>query len=546
MKKTGAQAVHPGYGFLSENTNFAEKVEKAGMAFIGPKSFAIHAMGDKIESKLLAISAKVNVIPGDNEILDSIDQVLKVAEKIGYPVMIKASAGGGGKGMRIAYNKDEAIEGFRLSKQEAKASFGDDRIFVEKFIEEPRHVEIQLIGDSHGNCLYLPERECSIQRRNQKVIEEAPSMAVSREVHAEMGKQAVQLAKAVKYQSAGTVEFLVDKHQNFYFLEMNTRLQVEHPITEWVSGLDLVELMIMVAAGHKLPLTQAQVQCKGWALESRVYAENPLVNYLPSIGTLVKYVEPPGTIADGVRIDTGVCEGSEISMFYDPMISKLVTYGKDRKEAIARMKTALDSYVIRGVDHNICLLRDVIEHDRFVSGKITTAYLNEEYPQGFQGHQLTQAEHRELLSIVAALQTRLNARQDMIGFEAPSSADKALLVRHRALLCPAVSFVPRALRVHVWLGMVVALCFAYMQVGLTSDESSSSVVVSSDGHSALSVEIDGSIIDVIMPSLPAPSSLLRVSVSTQGGARKDIVLQECCKLPDVSCHARCSVSFLHE
>ncbi|POM75206.1 Propionyl coenzyme A carboxylase (Pi-PCC1) [Phytophthora palmivora] len=374
VKATGAQAVHPGYGFLSENKDFCEALEAIGVAFIGPGHEAIQAMGDKIESKQLAMDAGVNTIPGFLGEIDTPEDAVKVAQEIGYPVMIKASAGGGGKGMRVAYNDEEVRMGYRLSKEEAASSFGDDRMFLEKFIEDPRHIEIQLIADSHGNVVPLPERECSIQRRNQKVIEEAPSVLLDPETRMAMGKQAAMLAKKVGYVSAGTVEFLCDKHKNFYFLEMNTRLQVEHPVTELISHVDLVEQMIRVAAGHELPkeLVDGPVKIHGWAMESRVYAEDPLRGFLPSIGRLLQYDEP--VHLPGVRVDSGVNEGSDISMFYDPMISKLITYGKDRPECLERMKTALDNYVIRGPGNNVSFLQDVYRHPRFVSGKITTKF----------------------------------------------------------------------------------------------------------------------------------------------------------------------------
>lgn len=402
VKATGAQAVHPGYGFLSENKDFCEALEEAGVAFIGPGHEAIRAMGDKIESKLIAKEAGVNTIPGFMGVIDTPDEAVRVAREIGYPVMIKASAGGGGKGMRVAYDDDETRMGFRLSKEEAASSFGDDRMFIEKFIEDPRHIEIQLIADSFGNVVPLPERECSIQRRNQKVIEEAPSVLLDDATRLAMGKQASMLAKKVGYVSAGTVEFLCDKNRNFYFLEMNTRLQVEHPVTELISQVDLVEQMIRVAAGHKLPkhLLQGPVPIHGWAMESRVYAEDPLRGFLPSIGRLLKYKEP--VHLPGVRVDSGVSEGSDISMFYDPMISKLVTHGKDRHECLERMKTALDHYVIRGPGNNVSFLQDVYRHPRFVSGKITTKFIAEEYPDGFEGVTLTPSELTEL-TIVGAI-----------------------------------------------------------------------------------------------------------------------------------------------
>ncbi|CAH0521817.1 unnamed protein product [Peronospora belbahrii] len=403
VKATGAQAVHPGYGFLSENKDFCEALEAIGVAFIGPGHEAIQAMGDKIESKQLAMDAGLNTIPGFLGEIDTPDDAVKVAQEIGYPVMIKASAGGGGKGMRVAYNDEEVRMGYRLSKEEAASSFGDDRMFLEKFIEDPRHIEIQLIADSHENIVPLPERECSIQRRNQKVIEEAPSVLLDPETRVAMGKQAAMLARKVGYVSAGTVEFLCDKHKNFYFLEMNTRLQVEHPVTELISRVDLVEQMIRVAAGHKLPkeLLGGPVKIHGWAMESRVYAEDPVRGFLPSIGRLLQYEEP--IHLPGVRVDSGVNEGSEISMFYDPMISKLITYGKDRPECLERMKVALDNYIIRGPGNNVSFLQDVYRHPRFASGKITTKFIEEEYPEGFQGVKLTPPETEDLRVVGAIM-----------------------------------------------------------------------------------------------------------------------------------------------
>jgi propionyl-CoA carboxylase alpha chain len=359
-KATGAQAVHPGYGFLSENSGFAKRVEEEGIIFIGPKHHSIAAMGDKIESKKLAGKAGVNCIPGINDAIETPDKAVEIAQSIGYPVMIKASAGGGGKGLRVAFNDKEAFEGFTSCRNEARNSFGDDRVFIEKFVEEPRHIEIQLVGDSFGNVIYLNERECSIQRRHQKVIEEAPSPFISDATRKAMGEQAVALAKAVNYQSAGTVEFVVGKDQSFYFLEMNTRLQVEHPVTECITGLDLVELMIRVAAGEKLSLTQADVKREGWAIECRINAEDPFRNFLPSTGRLVRFALPAQTMFQanvndwyGVRVDTGVQDGGEIPMFYDSMIAKLIVHGKDRNDAIVKMREALNGFVIRGVSSNI-------------------------------------------------------------------------------------------------------------------------------------------------------------------------------------------------
>lgn len=400
ISTTGAQAVHPGYGFLSENSKFVSKLENAGVAFIGPNAAAMQAMGDKIQSKLIGKKAGVNIIPGFEGVVKDDNDAVRIANDIGYPVMIKASAGGGGKGMRIAWNDDETKEGFRLSSQEASSSFGDDRLLVEKFIDNPRHIEIQVLGDKYGNAVYVNERECSIQRRNQKVIEESPSPFVDPDMRKAMGQQAVALAKEVGYDSAGTVECLVDSRKNFYFLEMNTRLQVEHPITEMVAGVDLVEHMIRVAAGHPLSITQADIPINGWAVECRVYAEDPYKNFgLPSIGRLYKYIEP--THIPNVRCDSGIIEGSEISIYYDSMISKLVTHGNTRNEALDIMNKALDSYVIRGVTYNVSLLRDVLNHPKFRMGDITTKFLPLEYPSGFKGHQLTEHERDELLATTA-------------------------------------------------------------------------------------------------------------------------------------------------
>ncbi|MEM6678649.1 MAG: acetyl/propionyl/methylcrotonyl-CoA carboxylase subunit alpha [Pseudomonadota bacterium] len=393
-RATGAQAVHPGYGFLSENAAFPEALAAAGVAFIGPPKGAIEAMGDKITSKKLAAEAGVSTVPGVMGLIEDADEAVKIAGEIGYPVMIKASAGGGGKGMRIAWNEAEAREGFQSSKNEAKASFGDDRIFIEKFVTTPRHIEIQVLGDSHGNVVYLGERECSIQRRNQKVIEEAPSPFLDAETRRAMGEQSVALAKAVDYASAGTVEFIVDAERNFYFLEMNTRLQVEHPVTELITGIDLVEQMIRVAAGEKLPFAQSDIRLDGWAMESRLYAEDPYRGFLPSIGRLTRYRPPaetaeyrPGTrpTAAVVRNDTGVEEGGEISRFYDPMIAKLCTWGPDRAAAIEGQRQALDAFEVEGIGHNLPFLAAVYDHPRFTSGEISTAFIAEEYPEGFSG-----------------------------------------------------------------------------------------------------------------------------------------------------------------
>ncbi|CAG8581715.1 13382_t:CDS:10 [Ambispora leptoticha] len=410
IKNTGAQAVHPGYGFLSENAHFVKALDEIGVAFIGPGEYAMGAMGDKIESKIIARKSGVNVIPGFDGICKNEDHALSIAREIGYPVMLKASAGGGGKGMRIAWNDDQVREGFKLATQESKSSFGDDRLLVEKYVDNPRHIEIQIIADKHGNCVYLPERECSIQRRNQKVIEEAPSTHLDEKTRRAMGEQAVSLAKHVNYSSAGTVEFLVDSKRNFYFLEMNTRLQVEHPITEYITRLDLVEQMIRVAANQKLSFKQEDINMHGWAIESRVYAEDPQ-KYLPSIGRLSKYIEPVSlTDKNEVRCDSGIVEGSEISIYYDPLICKLSTYGETRDEAIDVMKRALDSYVIKGVTHNIPLLREVIGSKRFQSGKITTKFLAEEYPEGFKGHVLSQQSLFQLASVAALVHAKRDVR----------------------------------------------------------------------------------------------------------------------------------------
>ncbi|MEQ8483836.1 MAG: acetyl/propionyl/methylcrotonyl-CoA carboxylase subunit alpha [Pseudomonadales bacterium] len=401
---TGAEAVHPGYGFLSENAKFCEALDKAGIVFIGPRVHAIESMGDKITSKRLAKEAGVNTIPGFTGEIEGVDHAVQIAKDIGYPVMLKASAGGGGKGMRVVRNDNECREGFTAAANEARSSFGDDRVFAEKYIEEPRHIEIQVIADTHGNVIFLGERECSIQRRHQKVIEEAPSPFLDEATRRAMGEQAVALSKAVDYCSAGTVEFIVDADRNFYFLEMNTRLQVEHPVTELVTGQDLVELMIRVAAGEKLPLTQDDVKLKGWALEARVYAEDPFRNFLPSIGRLVR-CQPPAESAT-VRVDTGIEEGSEVSMFYDPMIAKLVTYGENRDAAIAHMADALDAYYIRGVSHNISFLNALILHPRFKEGRLTTNFIAEEYPDGFHAADVPQANAIVPLAIAAVVHKR--------------------------------------------------------------------------------------------------------------------------------------------
>src|ERR1700716_314335 len=385
-RKTGAEAVHPGYGFLSEREAFPRALEAAGIVFIGPNPGAIAAMGDKIESKKAAAKANVSTVPGHLGVIEDEKHAVKIADEIGYPVMIKASAGGGGKGMRIAHSTAEVAEGFNLAKAEAKSSFGADRVFIEKFIVDPRHIEIQVLGDKHGNVIYLGERECSIQRRNQKVIEEAPSPLLDETTRRKMGEQAVSLAKAVNYDSAGTVEFVAGQDKSFYFLEMNTRLQVEHPVTELVTGIDLVEQMIRVAAGEKLALTQADVKLTGWAVETRVYAEDPVRNFMPSIGRLVRYRPPVESSVGGitVRNDTGVEEGGEISLYYDPMIAKLVTHAPTRKAAIAAQSDALDAFTIEGFRHNISFLSALMQHARWQAGKLSTAFLAEEFPDGFR------------------------------------------------------------------------------------------------------------------------------------------------------------------
>ena len=422
-QQTQAEAVHPGYGFLSENTRFAELLEEHGLVFIGPGTCAIKAMGDKITSKLLAEQAGVNTIPGHTEVVSDADSAVVIAGQIGYPVMLKASAGGGGKGMRIARDDAQCRDGFARATSEAQSSFGDGRIFVEKYIEQPRHIEIQIIADNHGNIITLNERECSIQRRHQKVIEEAPSLFLDHETRAAMSKQAVALAKAVDYRSAGTVEFIVDANRNFYFLEMNTRLQVEHPVTELITGLDLVELMIRVADGEKLPVTQDEIGIDGWAMESRIYAENPYRDFLPSTGRLRKY-HPP---AEGshVRVDAGVVEGSEISMFYDPMISKLITWGETRDQAIQSMQRALGQYYIRGVDTNLPFVYAIMNHPRFQAGDISTDFIAEEYPDGFPSLTLPAAMTGNLVAVMASVHSRLTLRAATITDQAPGHGRKS-------------------------------------------------------------------------------------------------------------------------
>jgi propionyl-CoA carboxylase alpha chain len=452
-KQTGAQAIHPGYGFLSENEAFAKRVEDEGLVFIGPKHHSIAAMGDKIASKKLARAAKVNTIPGWNEAIESPAQAVKIAQDIGYPVMIKASAGGGGKGLRVAFNDGDAFEGFTSCRNEAKASFGDDRVFIEKFVEQPRHIEIQVLGDAHGNVVFLHERECSIQRRHQKVIEEAPSPFISDETRQKMGAQAVALAKAVKYQSAGTVEFVVGADQSFYFLEMNTRLQVEHPVTECITGLDLVELMIRVAAGEALPFTQEQIPRKGWAIECRINAEDPFRNFLPSTGRLVTFRPPEQTLFaaktvrpepveglvagqglrqaqpergrefGGVRVDTGVYEGGEIPMHYDSMIAKLIVHGRDRADAIAKMRAALNAFVIRGISSNVPFQSALLAHPKFVSGEFNTGFIAEHYGKGFSTADVAHDDPMFLVALAAFV--RRKARERALGISGQVDGHRA-------------------------------------------------------------------------------------------------------------------------
>ena len=421
VKETSAKAVHPGYGFLSENSKFAKALADIGVIFVGPPENAIESMGDKITSKKIAQEAGVNTVPGYMGVINDDDEALRISKKIGYPVMIKASAGGGGKGMRIAWNDTEVKEGFQSSKNEAASSFGDDRIFIEKFVTQPRHIEIQVLADSKGNCIYLGERECSIQRRNQKVVEEAPSSFLDEKTRREMGEQACKLAKAVGYSSAGTVEFIVDKDKNFFFLEMNTRLQVEHPVTELITNIDLVEQMILVAAGKPLSIAQKDVKLTGWAMESRLYAEDPYRNFLPSIGRLTRY-RPPAEIQNKnfiVRNDTGVYEGGEISMYYDPMIAKLCTWAPNRAEAIEQMRIALDRFEVEGIGHNLPFLSAVMDHKKFVSGNITTAFIAEEFSEGFNGVDLNNDKIKHLAACAAAMnrvaeirRTKVSGRMD--------------------------------------------------------------------------------------------------------------------------------------
>ena len=421
VEETKANAVHPGYGFLSENARFAKALSDIGVTFIGPPERAIKSMGDKITSKKIAQDAGVNTVPGYMGIINDDKEAVRISKEIGYPVMIKASAGGGGKGMRIACNDTEVKEGYESSKNEAASSFGDDRIFIEKFVTQPRHIEIQVLADTQGNCIYLGERECSIQRRNQKVVEEAPSSFLDEKTRRDMGEQACKLAKAVGYHSAGTVEFIVDKDKNFYFLEMNTRLQVEHPVTELITGVDLVEQMIFIAAGKPLSISQKDIKLSGWAIESRLYAEDPYRNFLPSIGRLTRY-RPPTEVKEKaviVRNDTGVFEGGEISMYYDPMIAKLCTWAPNRAKAIEQMRTALDRFELEGIGHNLPFLSAVMDHERFVSGNITTAFIAEEYPDGFNGVDLSDDKIIDLAACAAAMnrvaeirRTKISGRMD--------------------------------------------------------------------------------------------------------------------------------------
>ncbi len=425
-KKTGAQAIHPGYGFLSENEEFARRCEENSIVFIGPKHEAIAAMGDKIASKKLAALANVNTIPGVNEAIESSEKAVEIAKSIGYPVMIKASAGGGGKGLRVAFNDKEAHEGFTSCRNEARNSFGDDRVFIEKFVEEPRHIEIQLLGDAFGNVLFLNERECSIQRRHQKVIEEAPSPFVSDETRQAMGEQAVALAKAVKYQSAGTVEFVVGKDQSFYFLEMNTRLQVEHPVTECITGLDLVEWMIRVAAGEKIPFAQSDVRRDGWAIECRINAEDPFRNFLPSTGRLIRFKPPPTSMFQsdtehlfGVRVDTGVQEGGEIPIHYDSMIAKLIVHGRDRNDAIAKMRDALNGFVIRGINSNIPFQSALLAHPDFVAGQFNTGFIAEHFSKGFTAESVSHTDPDFLIALAAFVRRKSRERAASLSGQLP-------------------------------------------------------------------------------------------------------------------------------
>ena len=433
-KQTGAQAIHPGYGFLSENEDFARRVEEEGLVFIGPKHYSIAAMGDKIASKKLALQAKVNTIPGWNEAIQTPERAVEIARDIGYPVMVKASAGGGGKGLRVAFNDKEAFDGFSSCRNEAKTAFGDDRIFVEKFVQNPRHIEIQVLGDALGNLVFLNERECSIQRRHQKVIEEAPSPFISEATRAAMGAQAVALARAVRYQSAGTVEFVVGADQSFYFLEMNTRLQVEHPVTECITGLDLVEWMIRVAAGEALAFTQAQIARRGWAMECRINAEDPFRGFLPSTGRLVHYRPPAQTMqaaepmpADGgVRVDTGVYEGGEIPLYYDSMIAKLIVHGRDRAEAVSKMREALNAFVIRGVSSNIAFQAALLAHPQFLAGDFNTGFIAEHFGKGFSAADVPHDDPLFLVALAAFVRRKARERSAGISGQLPGHGVKSL------------------------------------------------------------------------------------------------------------------------
>ncbi|MCG8449362.1 MAG: acetyl/propionyl/methylcrotonyl-CoA carboxylase subunit alpha [Pirellulales bacterium] len=416
-RQSGAEAVHPGYGFLSEKAKFAERLDEAGIVFIGPGVHAIRSMGDKITSKRLAIEAGVNTIPGYTDVIESADHAVAIAGEIGYPVMLKASAGGGGKGMRIARNDEECRDGFERATGEARSAFGDERVFLERFVEQPRHIEIQVMADRHGNIIHLFERECSLQRRHQKIIEESPSPLLDDATRTAMGQQAVALAHAVDYQSAGTVEFIVDANRHFYFLEMNTRLQVEHPVTEFVTGLDLVEWMIRIAAGEALPFSQADVKQLGWAIETRIYAEDPLRNFLPSVGRLVRYIPPAES--ENVRVDTGVCEGDEVSIYYDPMIAKLITAGATREEAITHMRRALNQFYLSGVSHNISFLAALVEHERFRSGRLTTNMISQEYPEGFRPADEVHDKPSLLIAVAATIHRRYMDRAASISGQMP-------------------------------------------------------------------------------------------------------------------------------
>jgi len=416
-KESGAEAVHPGYGFLSEKAEFSRQLEEAGIVFIGPKPHAMISLGDKITSKKLAKQAGVNTVPGHNDVIRDADHAVAIAREIGYPVMLKASAGGGGKGMRLAHNDDECREGFLRATGEARTASGDERVFIEKYIEEPRHVEIQILGDSHGNVVHLGERECSLQRRHQKVIEEAPSPFLDAATRSAMGEQAVALARSVNYQSAGTVEFIVDANRNFYFLEMNTRLQVEHPVTEMVTGLDLVEAMIRIAAGEKLALSQSDVRLDGWAIEARVYAEDPFRNFLPSTGRLVRYLPPAES--PNIRVDTGIYEGGEVSIYYDPMIAKLIAHATTREQAIAHLRDALNEFYIRGVSHNISFLSALVAHPRFTQARLSTNFIGQEYPDGFHPTDAAHDDPALLIVVAASIHRRYMDRAAQISGQMP-------------------------------------------------------------------------------------------------------------------------------